>query len=193
MIESTCDHRCAAQLGKAGYRAQLASLLLAATAPAPRLVATAGAGNIGVQRLRLLGEPLQLRALDLTLIAALCAAGIATAAAAVVERVPLLETGAPHTDLPATPAGDALATLIGAANGGNDELVVELLGAYTPQELPLPLPGARSVRVVEVLDSEPLRIEYVVESATGARHVGELAVSPSAPNNITATRLRPLP
>jgi beta-lactamase regulating signal transducer with metallopeptidase domain len=193
MIESTCDHRCAAQLGKAGYRAQLASLLLATTAPAPRLAASAGAGNLDVQRLRLLGEPLCLRARDLMLIAALCAAGIATAAAAVVERVTLLEAGALHTDLPATPAGDALATLIRAANGGNAELVVELLGAYTPQELALPLPDAANVRVVDVLESEPLRIEYIVESAAGARHIGELAVSASAPKDIAATRLRPLP
>ena len=41
-----------------------------------------------MQRLRLLGEPLRLRARDLALIATLAAAGTATAAVAVVERVP---------------------------------------------------------------------------------------------------------
>jgi BlaR1 peptidase M56 len=56
MIESTCDHRCAVQLGKAHYVAQLASVLLAGTAPAPRLVATVGAANLDVQRLRLLAS-----------------------------------------------------------------------------------------------------------------------------------------
>jgi bla regulator protein blaR1 len=194
MIESTCDHRCAAQLGKADYRGQLASMLLAPRAPAPPLAATAGTGNLDVQRLRLLGEPLRLRARDLVVIAGLCTAGIATAAAAIVERLPPLgDEGALHTDLPATPAGDALATLIRAANGGNAELLVELLGAYTPQELPLPLPAAGGVRVVELLHSEPLRVEYVVESASGARYVGEIAVSSSAPHDITATGLRPLP
>jgi bla regulator protein blaR1 len=194
MLESTCDHRCAAQLGKARYSAQLASLLLATSAPAPRLAATVGAGNLDVQRLRLLGEPLRVRARDLALIAALCTAGIATAAAALVERLPMpRELRPPDSGLPATPAGDALATLIRAANGGHTELIVELLGAYTPQELPLPLPDTADVRVVEVLQSGPLRIEYVVESVRGARYLGELAVSPSAPYDITATRLRPLP
>lgn len=209
MIESMCDHRCAAQLGKTDYRAQLASLLLATTA-APRLVATVGTGNLDVQRLRLLGEPLRLRARDLVLIATLAAAGTATAAVAVVERVPegtdlfsapidLPLLGAKRAEnrsvpgLPATPAGSALAALIRAANGGDAELVVELLSAYTPQELPLPLPDSANVRVVEVLHSEPLRIEYVVESASGERYAGELAVSSSATKDFTATRLRPLP
>ncbi len=96
--------------------------------------------------------------------------------------------------MPATPAGNALATLIRAANGGDAELLVELLGAYTPQELAAAAAASPpNVRVVEVLHSEPLRIEYVVESASGERYVGELAVSPSATTNITATRLRPLP
>jgi hypothetical protein len=210
MIESMCDHRCAVQLGKTSYRIELASLLLATTAPAPRLVATVGAGSLDVQRLRMLGESLRLRARDVALIAALAAAGTATAVGAVVERLPkgtdlfsaqidLPLPGAKRAEnrsvpgLPATPAGNALATLIRAANGGHAELVVELLGAYTPQELPLPLPDSANVRVVEVLHSEPLRIEYVVESASGERYAGELAVSPSATTDITATRLRPLP
>ena len=78
--------------------------------------------------------------------------------------------------LPATPAGAALAILVRAANVRDSEVLNDLLGAYTPQELPLPLPhGAGELRVVEVLRSEPLRIEYIVESrATGLRHVGEL-------------------
>ncbi len=210
MLESTCDQRCAAQLGKTSYRTELASLLLATTATAPRLVASIGAGSLDVQRLRLLGEPLRLRARDVALIAALVAAGAATAVAAVGERSPagtdlfsaqmdLPLRGAQRAEngsvpgLPATPAGDALAALIRAANGGNAELVVELLGAYTPQELALPLPDSANVRVVEILRSEPLSIEYVVEGASGERYAGELAVSRSATTDITATRLRPLP
>ncbi len=86
-----------------------------------------------------------------------------------------------------------MAALVGAANGGNSELLAELLGAYTPQELALPLPRAPNLRIVDVLHSEPLRIEYVVESASGTRHVGEIAVSFGAPATaITATRLQPL-
>ena len=56
-----------------------------------------------------------------------------------------------------------------------------------------PCPILRTFGVVEVLHSEPLRIEYVVESASGERYAGELAVSGSATTDITATRLRPLP
>jgi hypothetical protein len=200
MIESTCDHRCAGQFGKADYIARLASLLLSSTGSTPRLVATVGTASLDVQRLRLLGETLRLRARDLVLIGALAAAGTATAAFAVVDRVtvvarsPALAAAQPlGRDLPATPAGDALGTLVRAANGGDSELLAELLGAYTPQELPLPLPQAPNLRVVDVLHSEPLRIEYVVESASGSRHVGELTVSVATTTEITATRLRPLP
>jgi hypothetical protein len=189
MLESACDHRCAAQLGKDAYRARLASLLLAATAPAPRLVATAG--NFDVQRLRLLGEPLRLRARDRTLLTALAAAAIATAAVAVVDPAPRPAAATAADDLPATPAGAALSTLLRAVNGGDSELLASLLGAYTPQELSLPLPPAPDVRVVAVLRSEPLRIEYVVESAPGTRHVGGLTIA--AGGEIMATRLRPLP
>jgi hypothetical protein len=193
MLESACDHRCAAQLGKDDYRARLASLLLAATAPAPRLVATAG--NFDVQRLRLLGEPLRWRSRDRALLAALAAAATAPAAIAVVDRTSSATAAdlvaAPGGSLPATPAGEALSTALRAVNGGDSELLASLLGAYTPQELSLPLPPAPAVRVIDVLRSEPLRIEYVVESAYGMRHVGELAVAASG--EITATRLRPLP
>ena len=192
MLESACDHRCAAQLGTASYVAQLASLLLEAPAPTPRLVATAGAKNLDVQRLRLLREPLRLRRRDVAVVAALVASSAVTAAAAVVEHAPA-EIEPLGIALPGTPAGHALAALLGAANDGNSELLVALLGAYTPQELPMPLPSSTSVRIVEILHSDPLRIEYIVESANGARHVGELAVSISATTEITATRLRPLP
>jgi hypothetical protein len=192
MLESACDHRCAAQLGKDHYRARLASLLLAANATAPRLVATAG--NFDVQRLRLLGEPLRLRARDRAVLAALAAAATATAAVAVVDRAPLPAADAataPVDHLPATPAGKALSTVLRAVKGGDSELLASLLGAYTPQELALPLPRAPDVRVIDVLRSEPLRIEYVVASASGTRHVGELTIAGTG--QITATRLRPLP
>ncbi|HEY3518689.1 MAG TPA: M56 family metallopeptidase, partial [Gammaproteobacteria bacterium] len=199
MIESTCDHRCAAQLGKSHYVAQLASLLLAATAPAPRLVATIGTASVDVQRLRLLGQPLRVRARDLWLLVALAASGTAAAAIAVVERSAPVAEAAPlgnstsgiqalaGVDLPATPAGNALTSLLRAANGGDSAAVAELLGAYTPQELRLPLPHSTGeARVVEVLRSEPLRIEYVVESrGSGARYVGAIRVADPASARIT--------
>jgi bla regulator protein BlaR1 len=188
MIESTCDHRCAAQLGKSHYMSQLASLLLAATTPAPRLVATIGAANLDVQRLRLLGQPLRLRARDVALVAALAVSMSVAATAVVVERAPAHVEAPPRgSDLPSTPAGNALSSLLRAANGGDSALLAGLLGAYTPQELPLPLPHASGeARIVDVLRSEPLRIEYVVESrAGGARYVGAVAVANAASPTIT--------
>ena len=189
MIESACDHRCARQLGKAHYVSQLASLLLAGVAPAPRLVAAIGAANLDVQRLRLLGQPLRVRACDVAIVAALAVSATAAAAGVVVERAapPLVEAAPSAGDLPATPAGNALAALLRAASAGDSALLAELLGAYTPQELPLPLPHtSREARVVDVLRSEPLRMEYVIESgAGGARYVGAIAVADSASARIT--------
>jgi BlaR1 peptidase M56 len=189
MIESACDHRCAGQLGKAHYMSQLASLLLAGTAPTTRLVAAIGAANFDVQRLRLLGQPLRVRARDVALVAALAVSATAAATGVVVERTatPFVAVAPPASDLPATPAGNALAALLHAANAGDTARLAELLGAYTPQELPLPLPYAsREARIVDVLRSEPLRIEYVVESReSGPRYVGEIAVSDTASARIT--------
>jgi bla regulator protein blaR1 len=188
MIESRCDHRCAAQLGKTAYASQLASLLLSAGAPAPRLVAAIGTSSLDVQRLRLLGQPLRVRARDLALVVAVTVCGAAAATAAIVERAAPIAAAAPlATDLPHTPAGNALGALLRAANAGDAAALAELLGAYTPQELRLPLPHASGdAHIVEVLRSEPLRIEYVVESrGSGARYLGALAVASSASPRIT--------
>ncbi len=196
MIESECDHRSAALLGKSSYIAELAALMLGDASASPRLLATVRSANSNVARLRLLGAPLRLRARDVAVIGALSAAGAVTAAASVVER----GYGATHdgavlgsTALPGTPAGRALEALLGAVNAGDTELVRETLGAYTPQELPLPFPSGE-VRVVDVLRSEPLRIEYVVEARDGgARGIGEIEVADAAARQITSARLRALP
>ncbi len=191
MIETTCDHRSAAHFAKDRYAAELASMLLAGAAPPSRLVATVRTANLDVLRLRLLGTDLRLRVRDVALLAALGAVGAATATASVVEpALPLSDE--PAFALPDTPAGAALATLIRAANTGDSDVLTDLLGAYTPQELPLPLPrDAGHVRVVDVVHSDPLRIEYVVESRGGARHVGEITVSAAV--EITESRLWSLP
>jgi beta-lactamase regulating signal transducer with metallopeptidase domain len=191
MIESTCDHESAAHFAKDQYVAELASMLLAGAEPTPRLVATARTPNLDVLRLRLLGTDLRLRVRDVALLVTVSAIGAATATASVVEpEQPLVAL--PAFVLPDTPAGAALATLLRATNTGDSELLTEILGAYTPQELPLPLPrDAGQVRVVDVLHSDPLRIEYVVESRSGARHVGEIAVTASA--EITESRLKSVP
>jgi len=196
MIESTCDHRSAEHFDKSRYITELAALLLADATPAPRLMATVHAASLNVQRLRLLGARLRLRARDVVLLAALGASAAATAMTSIVEYETMAALAEqPSTALPATPAGAALAILVRAANVRDSEVLNALLGAYTPQELPLPLPrGAGELRLVEVLRSEPLRIEYIVESrATGLRHVGELEVGDSTGTTIKASRLQSLP
>ncbi|HSC13623.1 MAG TPA: M56 family metallopeptidase [Gammaproteobacteria bacterium] len=140
MIESRCDHRCAAELGKADYVSQLASLLLAATAPAPRLCATIGTASLDVQRLRLLGQPLRVRARDLGLLVAFAVSGAATAGLAFAERsTPHAEIAPPASDRPGMTPGNVPLALLSAANAGDSAVLAELLGEYTPlQEFTLP-------------------------------------------------------
>ena len=203
MTESICDHRSAQHFDESRYVTELASLLLDEATAAPRLVATVHAASLNVQRLRLLRSQLRLRARDCWLVAAFAATATATAMANVVERQPSAPVDPPtlappssarNDALPSTPAAAALALLLRAANAGDGELMDDLLGAYTPQELPAPLPrGAGKLRVVEVLRSEPLRIGYILEdTSTGRRHVGELAVD-AAGTTITASQLRSSP
>ena len=140
MIESRCDHRCAAELGKTHYVSELASLLLASRAPAPRLVAAIGAASLDVQRLRLLAQPLRVRTRDLGPLVALVVLGAATAGLAVAEPpAPLVEAAAPERDPPTLPAGDVSPKWLNAANAGDSAVLAELLGEYTPlQEFTLP-------------------------------------------------------
>jgi bla regulator protein blaR1 len=139
MIESRCDHRCAAELGKEHYVSQLASLLLAPTAAAPRLVAAIGTANLDVQRLRLLDQPLQVRTRDLGLLVALATFGAATATVAVADTPPLGEAAPPARHSRVVPADTVPPALLSAASAGDSAVLAELLGEYTPlQDLTLP-------------------------------------------------------
>jgi beta-lactamase regulating signal transducer with metallopeptidase domain len=102
MIESICDHRSAKHFDQSRYAAELAALLLADAAPAPRLLATMQAASLNVQRVRLLHTQLRLRTRDLVLVATLGASAAATAMANVVERVSSPAFTAPRN--PAAPA-----------------------------------------------------------------------------------------
>jgi hypothetical protein len=194
MIESECDHRSAALLGKPSYIAELAALMLDDASAAPRLLATVRSASFNVARLRLLGAPLRLRTSDVALLCALFAVGAVTVAASVVELGVAGHEAATHdARLPLTPAGRALQALLGAVNTGDTDLLRETLGAYTPQELPLPFPSGSELRVVDVLHSEPLRIEYVVEAGGGTRRIGQIEVADAAAREITRSSLRELP
>jgi hypothetical protein len=128
MLEATCDQRSAAVFDKPRYIGELASLVLAKAAPAPGLLATLQTPNFDVQRLRLLGTTLRLRARDLVVVAVLGVGAAATAMSHVVERrSPVARAASPDAAQPAERG----------ARGANDaELLDELLGvyAYTPQQ-----------------------------------------------------------
>jgi hypothetical protein len=128
MLEATCDQRSAAAFDKPRYIGELASLVLAKAAPAPGLLATLQTANFDVQRLRLLGTTLRLRARDLVVVAALGIGAAATALSNVVEhQSPVARAASPEAAQPAERG----------ARGANDaELLDELLGvyAYTPQQ-----------------------------------------------------------
>ena len=195
MLESACDHRCAAGFGKRRYVSALAALALDRPPPSAQLLATVRRENFDVARLRLLDRTLCLRVRDVLLIAGLVlTAGATTAAASVVieHRVAIVADSTSAT-IPDTPAGRALEVLLRAVNGGDADLLREYLGAYTPQELPLPFPNGAELRVVDVLTSEPWRIEYVVESHDGRAGIGEIEVADSSMLTIMSSRLRELP
>ncbi|HUQ51585.1 MAG TPA: M56 family metallopeptidase [Gammaproteobacteria bacterium] len=127
MLESICDHRSAAALGKVRYRSELASLVLAGAAPAPRLMATVHTANLDVQRVRLLGATLRLRARDVVVMAAF---GVGAAAASLTS---VAAPEATHRARSSVPTASATPT---SANASDAELLDDLLSsyAYTPQQ-----------------------------------------------------------
>jgi beta-lactamase regulating signal transducer with metallopeptidase domain len=136
MIESICDHRSAKHFEKSRYAAELASLLLADAAPAPRLLATMQAASLNVQRVRLLHAELRLRPRDLLLVAMLGASAAAAAITNVVERVPSPSFTAPQSTAQPdaeTAAGQLLA-VSSRADRSDGEALDDLLASYAPQQ-----------------------------------------------------------
>lgn len=134
MLESICDHRSAAVLGKSRYRAELASLLLAGAGSAPGLMATARTAGFDVQRVRLLGATLRLRARDAVLLAALGVGAAATALTDVAERDAAQDYA--RTSAPPSAPNDSAAPSALRAAEARTALLDDLLGvyAYTPQQ-----------------------------------------------------------
>lgn len=175
MIEAACDRRCAARFGRERYIESLAALMLDdVPAATPRLLAAARGTGLDVGRLELLCRgPRRTRSRDRALVAALACLAAATALASV--------TGPPkpawsRVALPATPAGETLAALLDAHERGDTGLLGTYLGAYTPQEIRWPQAGlSRRIELVEILASEPRRLEYLVrDRRTGALARGRL-------------------
>lgn len=176
MIEAACDRRCAERLGHAHYIGHLAALMLdAAGRPAP-LVAAARGARFDVQRLKLLSRPTVLGARGRALLLALAAAGaVFVVGQVVVPAAP----GWSRVAIPATPAGHALTALLDAYDAGDTLQLARYLGAYTPQEIAWPLAGyTEGVEVVEIVASEPRRIEYLVRDVRdGSLGVGRLELA----------------
>lgn len=134
MLESTCDHRSAAQFAKSRYVTELASLVLANATPAPGLLATVRTASLDVQRLKLLGAPLRVRTRDVAVVVALGIGAAATAMSNVVEAPP---HPAPVSSFPQETAQTVTAqrSLLDV-NGKGTELSDEWpdVYAYAPQQ-----------------------------------------------------------
>jgi hypothetical protein len=193
MMESMCDHRSARCFGRRRYVEQLAAMMLdAEAARSPRLVATALCPSLNVLRVKLLKRRLRLRARDYALIGLLATAGATVAAAQVFESPDRPEWS--RVTIPATPAGRALTTLLGAFNDGDLGLMSAYLGAYTPQEVDLPIfDWTSGLELLEVVNSERLRIEYVVkDNRSETRRLGTLEVADSPMMDVRIAELRNL-
>jgi hypothetical protein len=194
MMESICDHRSARCVGRRRYIEQLAAMVLAAdAATSPRLAAMALRPSLNVMRLKLLKRRMRLRLRDCALIGLLAAAGATVTAAQVFEN-PHARPRWSHVAIPATPAGSALTTLLGAFNDGDLELMRTYLGAYTPQEVKFPVFDWTSrLELIEVVNSERLRIEYIVkDTESELRRLGTLEVTDSPVIEVRVAELRNL-
>lgn len=129
MLEATCDERSAAHFEKRRYVGELAALVLASAAPAPRMIATMHAPNLDVQRLRLLGANLRVRARDVVVLAAFGSSAATLAAANTLDVNAARPLGASTTD--AVVASTALA---GTQAAGNSRPLDDFLDSYTPQQ-----------------------------------------------------------
>lgn len=183
MIESRCDHDCAAWLGKRRYAARLAALMLSAADRSPQLAGAIRSRRSNLLRLRLLRADAALRARDYALIAAVgTAAALAIAGHALARPVlarPAAVREAPSgAPIPDTPAGRALAALLRAVNDRDAAALAEYTNAFTPQETPRPFASSASgVELIEVLDSAPRDIRYVVrDRSSGELITGELEI-----------------
>lgn len=177
MLESECDRRCARHIGRRRYVRSLAAMMLRAEAGSPPALAAGAWGtSSNVERLKRLSRRARMRVRDRWLVAALAAASLVVIGNHVAERE--ARPAWSDVEIPATPAGASLTTLLDALDDGNTELARLYLGAYTPQEVALPASDwARGVRLLRILRSEPTRIEYIVRSdATGITRRGRLEV-----------------
>jgi hypothetical protein len=131
MLEATCDHRSAAHFDKRRYVGELASLVLASAAPAPRMIATMHAANLDVQRLRLLGTTLRVRARDVVVLTAF---GVSAAALAAANAI---DVEAAHRLAASATSAITASTAFAATQAAVDTpLIDDLLGSneYTPQQ-----------------------------------------------------------
>lgn len=194
-LESACDSLCAQSIGKHRYIERLAAMMLDRTpADTAVLLATARNPNFNVLRLQHLTSETYLRTRERALVAALALATVIGVGAQTLET-PASKPAWSHVSVPQTPAGRALTALLGAFNRGEPELMNAYLGAYTPQEIDMPLhQWTNGLELLEIVNSERLSIEYLVEDqASGARKIGRLQVADAEPIVVTDSELHSSP
>jgi hypothetical protein len=129
---------------------------------------------------------------------------------AIVAVVPMLAaahitvgqsaTPMPPTFIPDTPAGRMLRSWLDTFNNADSAAAVAFIAAHkVPQFTPALWAGTRSATggfdVVAIISSQPQHIEFGLKERSGARRFarGDIAVSVTEPNEMTAMHLRALP
>jgi beta-lactamase regulating signal transducer with metallopeptidase domain len=172
LVEAACDRRCAASLGTSHYVERLASMMLDRGAGASPRLAAAARGRENLLRLELLSRPSLWRARDCALLVALCVFGAGIVSWRVSEALPsplIAQPSWSRVAIPGTPAGKALVALLD-------------LDAWSS-----------GVELVEIVRSEPLRIEYIVENGVDeTRRLGRLEVAPGPGLRVTSSAIRDL-
>src|SRR5882672_7895696 len=172
LVEASCDRRCVESLGAPDYIERLAAMMIGSGGRASPRLAAAARGHENVLRLELLSEPARWRARDCALLVALCTLGASFAAWHVTESQPQPGVATPawsRVQIPGTPAGKALAALLD-------------LDAWSS-----------GVELVDIVSSEPLRIEYVVENRVDeTRRLGRLEVADGPGLRVTSSAIRDL-
>ncbi|HEX5047274.1 MAG TPA: M56 family metallopeptidase [Gammaproteobacteria bacterium] len=172
LVEAACDRRCGDSLGTSHYIERLASMMLDRGVRASPRLAAAARGRENLLRLELLSRPSRWRARDRALLVALCAFGVCIMGWRVSEALPsplIAQPSWSRVAIPDTPAGKALVALLD-------------LDAWSS-----------GVELVDIVRSEPLRIEYIVENGVDeTRRLGRLEVADGPGLRVTSSAIRDL-
>jgi hypothetical protein len=172
LVEAACDRRCVQSLGAAHYIERLAAMMLDRGGRISPRLAAAARGRENMLRLKLLSRPTRWQVADRALLVMLCAVAACFAGWRVGEASATSGIAQPswsRVAIPDTPAGKALTALLE-------------LDAWSS-----------GVELVNIVSSEPLRIEYIVENGVDeTRSLGRLEVADGPGLRVISSAIRDL-